>query len=81
VDKKVVSDMLGHSRYQFTEDTYTSVIPELMQAAAEAVVGIVPRRKVQASKAKRSSKGTKRAGQVTPIPQGTSTRNGRRQAH
>jgi integrase len=44
VDKKVVSETLGHSRYQFTEDTYTSVIPELLQAAAEAVISIVPRR-------------------------------------
>jgi integrase len=64
VDKKVVSEMLGHSRYQFTEDTYTSVIPELLQAAAEAVVSIVPRRNSGASAVGKGTKRTKKAEQA-----------------
>jgi integrase len=43
VDIKVVSETLGHSKSSFTRDAYTSVIPEVAQAAAEAVVAIVPR--------------------------------------
>lgn len=43
VDIKVVSETLGHSKSSFTRDTYTSVIPEVAQAAAEAVAAIVPR--------------------------------------
>ncbi|MGW0630264.1 tyrosine-type recombinase/integrase [Streptomyces sp. NPDC002758] len=45
VDKKVVQEMLGHSSYQLTMDTYTSVLPELDRMAAEASVSIVPRAK------------------------------------
>lgn len=44
VDMKVVQETLGHARYSFTADTYTSVVPELAQAAAEATVAIIPRR-------------------------------------
>lgn len=43
VDMKVVSETLGHSKSSFTNDVYTSVIPEVHQAAAEAVAAIVPR--------------------------------------
>lgn len=43
VDIKVVSETLGHSKSSFTRDTYTSVISEVAQAAAEAIVAIVPR--------------------------------------
>lgn len=43
VDIKVVSETLGHAKSSFTRDTYTSVIPEVAQAAAEAVAAIVPR--------------------------------------
>jgi integrase len=43
VDKKVVQEMLGHSSYHLTMDTYTSVLPELDRLAAEAAVKIVPR--------------------------------------
>ncbi|WP_084468837.1 tyrosine-type recombinase/integrase [Nocardiopsis trehalosi] len=43
VDMKVVSETLGHSRYSFTADTYTSVIPEVAAAAAEATAAIIPR--------------------------------------
>ncbi|MEU2755251.1 tyrosine-type recombinase/integrase [Streptomyces albidoflavus] len=43
VDKKVVQEMLGHSSYHLTEDTYTSVLPEVSRLAAEAARSIVPR--------------------------------------
>jgi integrase len=42
-DMKVVSATLGHSRYSFTADTYGVVLPELMEAAAEATVAMIPR--------------------------------------
>ena len=40
---KVVSEQLGHSSLAITADTYTNVLPEVGQAAAEAVAAIVPR--------------------------------------
>jgi integrase len=43
VPLKVVSDQLGHSSLAITADTYTSVLPAVAAAAAEAVAGIVPR--------------------------------------
>ncbi|MDA2805735.1 tyrosine-type recombinase/integrase [Nocardiopsis suaedae] len=43
VDMKVVSATLGHARYSFTADTYTSVVPEVAAAAAEATTAIIPR--------------------------------------
>lgn len=43
VDKKVVQEMLGHSSYHLTMDTYTSVLPELHLLAASAALAIVPR--------------------------------------
>jgi integrase len=43
VPMKVVSESLGHSSLSITADTYTSVLPEVAKAAAEAVAGIVPR--------------------------------------
>jgi integrase len=44
VDMKVISETLGHARSAFTSDVYTSVIPELAKAAAEATAAMVPRR-------------------------------------
>ena len=44
VPMKVVSEQLGHSSLGITADTYTSVLPAVAQAAAEALAGIVPRR-------------------------------------
>ena len=41
---KVVSEMLGHSTIAITADTYTGVLPEAAREAAEAAVGLVPRR-------------------------------------
>ncbi|MEV0438453.1 tyrosine-type recombinase/integrase [Streptomyces spectabilis] len=42
-DIKTVQERLGHSSRQITSDTYTSVLPELMRAEAEATVAVVPR--------------------------------------
>jgi site-specific recombinase XerD len=44
VDIQIVQEMLGHSTSAFTRDVYTSVVPEIAAAAAEAVAAIVPRR-------------------------------------
>ena len=40
---KVVSEMLGHSSITITADTYTSVLPQIARAAAEATIALVPR--------------------------------------
>jgi len=42
---KVVSEDLGHASTKITENLYTSVLPELQQAAAEAVAATIPRAK------------------------------------
>jgi hypothetical protein len=34
--------MLGHSARSITSDTYTSVLPELAHAAAEAAAALIP---------------------------------------
>ncbi|GAA1860065.1 tyrosine-type recombinase/integrase [Actinomadura bangladeshensis] len=44
VNMKVISETLGHARHSLTADTYTSVLPEVSRAAAEAVAAVVPRR-------------------------------------
>lgn len=43
VDLKVVQEQLGHSSSALTRDTYTSVLPEVARAAAEATAALVPR--------------------------------------
>lgn len=43
IQMKVVSEDLGHARTQTTEDLYVSVLPELKQAAADAVAATIPR--------------------------------------
>lgn len=43
IDMKVVQETLGHSALAVTSDIYTSVLPELARAAAEAVTSVVPR--------------------------------------
>lgn len=43
VDMKVVQETLGHSSIVLTSNTYTSVYPEVAQAAAEAAAALVPR--------------------------------------
>lgn len=42
-DIKVVQERLGHSSRHITSDTYTSVLPEMMRAEAEATLATVPR--------------------------------------
>lgn len=41
---KAIQALLGHSSYQLTADTYTSLMPQFEQAAANAPVDLVPRR-------------------------------------
>ena len=43
VDIKVVQERLGHSTSALTRDTYTSVLPDVARAAAEAAAAIIPR--------------------------------------
>ncbi len=43
VDIKIVSENHGHASTAFTRDVYTSVLPELAVAAAEATAKIIPR--------------------------------------
>lgn len=43
VPLKAVSEQLGHASLQLTADTYASVLPQVQQAAAEAVRALVPR--------------------------------------
>jgi integrase len=42
-DMKVVQEMLGHSSITITADTYTSVLPEIARAAAQAAADLIPR--------------------------------------
>jgi integrase len=49
VDIKIVQEMLGHATSAFTRCVYTSVVPEIAAAAAEAVAAIVPRRAARAT--------------------------------
>ncbi len=44
VDIKIVQEVLGYATSAFTRDVYTSVVPEIAAAAAEAIAAIVPRR-------------------------------------
>jgi integrase len=44
VEMKVVQEMLGHSSITITADTYTSVLPQVPRAAAQAAAYLVPRR-------------------------------------
>ncbi|WP_457029776.1 tyrosine-type recombinase/integrase [Kitasatospora sp. P5_F3] len=43
VAMKVIQVQLGHSSFQITADTYTSVLPQMERAAAEATLAVVPR--------------------------------------
>ncbi|WP_187645670.1 site-specific integrase [Streptomyces sp. TRM49041] len=44
VHMKTIQSLLGHSSYQLTADTYTSVLPQMEQAAADAPLALVPRK-------------------------------------
>lgn len=45
VDVSIVSERLGHSTTTLTRDVYTSVLPEVARAAAEATAAMIPRRR------------------------------------
>jgi integrase len=45
VDVKLVQDRLGHSTSTLTRDIYTSVLPDVARAAAEAAAAMIPRRR------------------------------------
>ena len=42
IPAKVVSERLGHSKVAFTLDTYAHVLPDMEQAAAEAMDSMIP---------------------------------------
>ena len=42
VDIKIVQEMLGHSSRAITSDTYTTVLPDVARAAAEAAAALIP---------------------------------------
>jgi len=42
VDIKVVQEQIGHSSRAITSDTYTTVLPEVARAAAEATAALLP---------------------------------------
>jgi len=43
LDIKLVQEKLGHSTSTLTRDVYTSVLPDVARAAAEAAAAIIPR--------------------------------------
>jgi integrase len=45
VDVKLVQERLGHSTSTLTRDVYTSVLPDVARAAAEAAAAMIPRRR------------------------------------
>jgi integrase len=42
VDIKIVQDLLGHSSRAITSDTYTTALPDVARAAAEAAAALIP---------------------------------------
>jgi integrase len=42
VDIKIMQDMLGHSSRAITSDTYTTVLPDVARAAAQAAAALMP---------------------------------------
>lgn len=71
VPMKVVSELLGHSSLALTADTYTSVLPAVAHAAAEAVFQIVPRA-VRQPVSEESSARLDDGGVAIPLPFGQS---------
>lgn len=51
VSAKVIQETLGHSRYTTTLDIYTSVLPTLAHAAAEATAALIPHGNADAPRA------------------------------
>lgn len=61
VSPKVIQAMLGHSSLRMTMDTYTSIMPNLEEAAAEASVDLVAKamKKIKKKKQKKQDKAAK----------------------
>lgn len=59
VDIKIVQEQLGHPLRAVTSDPYTSVLPEVAQAAAEATAALMSRSTIAA----RSTQPAKRTAQ------------------
>ena len=47
LDIKLVQERLGHSTSTLTRDVYTSVLPEVALAAAEAAAAMIPKRRAR----------------------------------
>jgi hypothetical protein len=62
---------LGHSKASFTSDVYTSVIPEVHRAAAEAVAAVVPRNRPWQQEADEERRGLRRPRSRPQPGQGT----------
>jgi hypothetical protein len=54
VDIKVVQEQLGHSSRAITSDTYTTVLPEVARAAAEATAKLMASGKTAAKEPTRN---------------------------
>jgi integrase len=61
-DLKVVQETLRHSSITITADTYTSVLPQVAYAAAEATAALVPRNALQEGTRAQPPQDVKRAG-------------------
>ncbi|PCG85428.1 hypothetical protein CIB93_13805 [Streptomyces sp. WZ.A104] len=55
---KAIQALLGHSSYSLTADTYTSLMPQFEQAAADAALDLVPRQKPSEGESDAESGGT-----------------------
>ncbi|MFC8895758.1 tyrosine-type recombinase/integrase [Streptomyces cinereoruber] len=66
VAPKVIQQMLGHSSLRMTMDTYTSIMPTLEDAAAEAAVVLVEKARKKAAKAAGKPKKDKKGPEKGP---------------
>jgi hypothetical protein len=81
VDIKIVQEQLGHSSRAVTSDTYTSVLPEVARAAAEATAALMLRSTIAAQEHAKSTQPGKsdttkrRPGAKTPGQDGCAVRD------
>lgn len=66
VEMKVVQEMLRHSSITVTGDLYTSVLPEVALAAADATASIIPRTRPAFSGTGRSTRDGRRCRPRSP---------------
>jgi integrase len=64
VEMKVVQRMLRHSSITVTADTYTTVLPQVAFAAAEATAAIIPRRSARSLGLANGHSGQSRSGRI-----------------